>query len=136
MTASDPQRGPRPLMEVYAAYDVTTVRPDQDVAQLFRDATVSLTNDLEELRSTHQETLISLATLREQLTAGQRQLEERRHAQALGSIMGLVGTILVGFGVNFLTSGDQSPGWAMLALGAVLEIAAILSQFIHRKEST
>jgi hypothetical protein len=131
---SQPENGPRPLFQVIAAYDVWTASPQQNVTQFFRDTSVSLSSDLEKLRDTHQSTLISLATAKEQLQAQQRQLEDVKRMQLLGSAMGLAGAILVGFGVNYLTSEVPTPGWTMLVLGALLQMAAIGAQLIHKRE--
>ena len=57
-----------------------------------------------------------------------------RRFQVLASSLSLLGAVLVGFGVNYLTSEMPTPGWAMLALGAVMQLGALVAPLLDREE--
>jgi len=54
----------------------------------------------------------------------------------LGAATSLLGAVLVGFGVNYLTAGQSTPGWLMLGLGALLQVSALFVTFIVREDNT
>lgn len=125
---------PQPLYAVIAAYDVTTRRPERDIALLFRDAAVSLSAELDALKADHRKVEVTLATAHERNTSLRRQLATLRRFQVLASSLSLLGAVLVGFGVNYLTSDMPTPGWAMLALGAVMQLGALVAPLVDREE--
>jgi hypothetical protein len=126
---------PQPLFAVIAAYDVTTTRPHRDTTLLFRDIAADAHAEREALRVKNSANEVALASANEQVQWLHRQLATARRAQFLGATLGVVGTILVGFGVNFLTSDKPAPGWVMLLAGVVVELAALLLSFLVRDDS-
>jgi F0F1-type ATP synthase assembly protein I len=69
----------------------------------------------------------------EQVAGLQRQLKIARKTQALAGILSLVGAILIGFGVNYLTDGRATPGWAMLISGGLMQLGPLVASFLDRE---
>lgn len=133
-SSTGPFKDPQPLYAVIAAYDVTTVRPERDVALLFRDAAVSLSAELDALRTRQSETGVALATAEERVLSLRHQLSTLRRVQLLASWLGLLGAVLVGFGVNFLTSDKPVSGWVMLIAGALMQLVAVATSYVDRDD--
>lgn len=125
---------PQPLYAVIAAYDVTTIRPERDVALLFRDTAVSLSAELEALRVNHSATEVELATAREREFSLRHQLATLRRLQMIAGALTVLGATLVGFGVNYLTSDMPTPGWSMLIVGGLLQLGAIIAPLVDRDQ--
>lgn len=123
---------PQPLYAVIAAYDVTTVRPERDVSLLFRDLAVSLGAELETLRIKQTGNEVALAAAEERTLSLRRQLETLRRVQLLAGSLSLLGAVLVGFGVNYLSSDKPSPGWVMLMLGGLMQLGSLATAFVDR----
>ena len=127
---------PQPLYALIAAYDVTTARPHRDTAQLFRDMAASAHAEQERLRAANSAKELELAAAKAQVQALHRQVSTLRRVQFLGAATSLLGAVLVGFGVNYLTAGQSTPGWLMLGLGALLQVSALFVTFIVREDNT
>jgi hypothetical protein len=73
----------------------------------------------------------SIARLEESLAASRHRIEEQSRQSTVAIIVAWAGTVLVGFGVNLVTGGDQKPlGMGLLGLGALVEGVAF---FIPRR---
>ena len=131
-----PAIDPQPLYALIAAYDVTTTRPHRDTAQLFRDMAASAHAEQERLRTANSAKEVELAASKARIQALDRQVANLRRVQFLGATMSLLGAILVGFGVNYLTSGQTTPGWLMLGLGGLLQASALFSTFVIRQDAS
>ena len=135
-TPSSTVRGkdPQPLNAVFSAYDVTTVRPERDITQFFRDAAVSLGAELDALRTRQSESDVALATADERVRSLRHQVATLRRVQLLAGLLGVLGAVLVGFGVNFLSSDKPTPGWVMLILGGLIQLVAVAAPYIDRDD--
>jgi hypothetical protein len=131
---SPTSREPQPLYAVIAAYDVTTIRPERDIALMFKDAAVSLSAELDSLRADHSHVRETLATSEERNVSLRRRLSTLRRIQLLVSSLSVLGAVLVGFGVNYLTSDEPAPGWTMLVLGAVMQLGALAAPLVDRED--
>lgn len=126
-------RDPQPLYAVWAAYDVSTVRPERDITMMFRDAAAALNAELDALRAEHIRSQVALATSNEKVLSLREEVKGLRRIQLFAACVAVIGSILIGVGVNLLTSESSTPGWIMLLLGALLELFAIASPWWGRE---
>ena len=130
--ASGPE--PLPLHAVIAAYDVSTRRPQRDIAQLFRDVAASAGAEVQVLRADLSHKEVTLAVADERNASLRHRLATLRRIQLLAASLSLLGAVLIGFGVNYLTSGTDNPGWVMLALGAMMQLGSLAASLVDREE--
>lgn len=114
-----------------ASYDVTTKQPKSDVAQLLQNLTVRLGEELEVLREEHAAAKEEIAEATQTIAGLRRQLRSKSRLQLLVSLLALAGAILIGFGVNFLTDANSSPGWVMLGLGSLLQLGSVATLLVE-----
>lgn len=136
MTADQgPQATTRTVMTVLSEYDVATKRPKEDVAVLLQNIAVTWGNQLEDLRVQHAQLEVSLAESRARVSGLEQRLTTVRRVRLLASLVSLLATTLVGFGVNYLTSDKTTPGWIMLALGVLLGLGSLGFSLVDGGES-
>lgn len=122
-------------LSVWAAatsYEVTTRRPKEEVALMYQRLAASLGGELTETRQKYVKATAELAGQEGKITALKHRLQVTKRLQLLAGLMSLVGAVLIGFGVNYLTDDKASPGWAMLGLGSLLQVIALGSNLVDR----
>lgn len=121
------------LYQVYMGYDVTASRAPREAAQFFQGVAASNEGELGALRVKNSANEVALATAEEQIRSLQKQSTALRRGQGLGAVVSLLGAVLIGFGVNYLTSEVSTPGWVMLVLGGLLQLGVVVATFVNRE---
>ena len=98
----DPGLDPPPLAAVFAQFDVSARLTGRDITQLFKDSTVSLLGVNDSLQNKCAGAEVALASSEEHIRSLERALDTRRRIQLLAGGLSILGTLLVGFGVNYL----------------------------------
>ncbi|MDF1489421.1 hypothetical protein [Tessaracoccus caeni] len=118
-----------------------TTRPSRDTAQLFQEVAASMSSELDGLRAEHLVIKVNLAAANEREVALRTRLESVRRLQVFTSAINMIGAVLIGFGVNYLTDENATirlltGGWIMLGVGVTIQLATLIAPFIHRDDSS
>jgi F0F1-type ATP synthase assembly protein I len=117
----------------FGGYDARARRPHEEALSLFKRIVESLGDSHDDLQRQYSASASELVKADEQVAGLQRQLKIARKTQALAGILSLVGAILIGFGVNYLTDGRATPGWAMLISGGLMQLGPLVASFLDRE---
>lgn len=120
------------VWSVFATYDVTTKRPKDDITKMFRDLSISLGNELRTLRDDHEKSSVALAAAHESISGLQNRLRTLRRIQFFAGALSLIGAVLIGFGVNYLTADQPTLGWTTLGLGILMELGSLGTTLVDR----
>lgn len=88
---------------------------------------------LDDLQRQHRDDTNELARANEQISSLHRRLNVARRIQTLAGALSLLGAVLIGFGVNYLTDEKTTPGWAMLLAGVLMELSSLGARFLDHE---
>lgn len=118
------------IFAIYADFEVSTRRSDPKITRFFRDSAAATGRRLEgveaekkELEDTLHRTEVELSATKDRISVLGEGLTSARKLLGAATIVNLLGSTLVAFGVNYLTNGQATPGWPMLIGGITIQTA-------------